>query len=88
LVVVTDGRGNVPLELGADLTVRETVGRVGVNDAQTVANAIRSMAAVETFLIDPEPELYPELVSELGRALGAELVRSHPAGLTEHAQAT
>jgi hypothetical protein len=32
------------------------------------------MAAVETFLVDPEPDVYPELVTELAQALGAELV--------------
>lgn len=74
LVVVTDGRGNVPLELDNDLGVLGPVGRAGVEDALEVASSIRSMAAVEIFLVDPMPDIQPELVSELARALGAELV--------------
>lgn len=74
LVVVTDGRGNVPLEVDYDLNVVRTVGRLGVENALEVAASIRTKAAIETFLIDPEPDIYPELVSELAQALGAELV--------------
>jgi magnesium chelatase subunit D len=79
LVVVTDGRGNVPLELDDDLSVVRTVGRIGIENALDVAASIRAIAAIETFLVDPEPDIYPELVSELAQALGAELVpgRSH-----------
>jgi magnesium chelatase subunit D len=88
LVVVTDGRGNVPLDVDADLKVTSAVRRGGVEDAQEVAAGIRALAAVETFLIDPEPDLYPELVSQLAQALGAELVRGRPAEAAEEAKAT
>ena len=79
LVVVTDGRGNIPLEIDYDLNVPGTVGRAGVESALEVAANIRAIADIETFLVDPEPDIYPELVSELAQALGAELVpgRSH-----------
>jgi len=72
LVVITDGRGNVPL--GSEPTAATTVGRIGVEDALKVAADIRAIAAIETILIDPEPDVYPELVSELARALGAERI--------------
>ena len=76
--MVTDGRGNVPLELDSDLNVVGTVGRSGVEDALEVASSIRMMAAVEKFLVDPAPDIHPELVSELAQALGAELVPGLP----------
>lgn len=74
LVVVTDGRGNVPLDVDRDLNTAGAVGRAGVESALRVAASIRAIAAIETILIDPEPDIYPELVPELARALGAEPV--------------
>ena len=87
LVVVTDGRGNVPLELDSDLNVVRTVGRVGVENALEVAASIRAITAIETFLVDPQPDIYPELVSELAQALGAELVPGRPREPTENVDA-
>ena len=87
LIVVTDGRGNVPLELDSDLNVVRTVGRVGVENALEVAASIRAITAIETFLVDPQPDIYPELVSELAQALGAELVPGRAREPTENMDA-
>lgn len=88
LVVVTDGRGNVPLELDHDLNVAGTVGRAGVESALEVAASIRAIAAIETVLVDPEPDIYPELVSELAQALGAEVVPGRSQEPAEETEAT
>jgi magnesium chelatase subunit D len=74
LVVLTDGRGNVPLHLGPDLDVAEPVGRAGVDDALAIAAEIPSLHTVEAVVLDPGPVLHPDLVHELARALGAAVV--------------
>lgn len=75
LVVATDGRGNVPLHLGPDLTVQRAVERAGIEDALVEARKIRALSAVETVVLDPQPALYPRLVADLAQALGAAVVR-------------
>ncbi|MEK2493191.1 hypothetical protein WN990_26920 [Kitasatospora purpeofusca] len=73
LIVVTDGRGNVPL--GASLLGRVTarVGHEGVTDALTAARSVRRIAPARTALISPDSGLYPELAFDLAESLGAEL---------------
>jgi magnesium chelatase subunit D len=88
LVVVTDGRGNVPLEFDGDLAAAGTVGRTGVENALEIAASIRAIAAIETFLVNPEPGIYPELVSDLARTLGAELVPGRTRESAERMEAT
>jgi magnesium chelatase subunit D len=88
LVIVTDGRGNIPLEVDSNLNVVGAVGRAGIEDALEVAASIRMISAVESFLIDPEPALHAELVWELAHALGAELVRRRPREAAEDVKAT
>jgi len=71
LVLVTDGRGNVPLEASRfrerPLLVRDE----GVKDALQVAERLRELERVETVLIHSRPRFYPELPSSLAEALGA-----------------
>lgn len=88
LIVVTDGRGNVPLELDSSLNVVGTVGRTGIDDTLEIAASIRKMAAVEVLLVDPEPDVYPELVLELAQALGAEVVRGRTLETAEGGEPT
>jgi magnesium chelatase subunit D len=75
LVVITDARGNVPLHLTADLQVPGPVAVAGIDDAISVANEIRALPAVETVVVDPRPEFYPDLVDKLAVALGAAVVK-------------
>ena len=75
LVVVSDGRGNVPL--GASQTGRPPgpVGRQGVEDALSQARRIAGLSRVRAVLLDPQPPLLPELPGQLAQALGASV---HP----------
>jgi magnesium chelatase subunit D len=74
LVVVTDGRGNVPLKASQRGLVEEPVGREGVDDALQVASQIRSMHGIDAIVIDPGQMPYPELPFSLAKALGGTLV--------------
>ena len=74
LVVVTDGRGNVPLKASQRGLVKGPVGREGIDDALQVAGQVRSMRGVNAVVIDPGQMLYPELPFALAEALGATLV--------------
>jgi magnesium chelatase subunit D len=71
LVVVSDGRGNVPLEASLRGQLSGPVGTEGVRDAITVAAGARSLSRVRPVVIAP-PGLthYPELPFDLATALG------------------
>jgi magnesium chelatase subunit D len=71
LVVVTDGRGNVPLEASRLRAITAPVSDEGVKDALAVAEKLRALDRVESVLIHPSPRFYPELPSTLAAALGA-----------------
>lgn len=76
LVVLTDGRGNVPLS--ASLRGRpptSPVRREGVEDALRAAEVLRglSRARVRRYLLGPQPHQYPGLLYDLADALDAEL---------------
>src|SRR5262249_14443248 len=70
-VLITDGRGNVPLEWDPRLGVPRGVGRAGIASALRVAEEIGRLGGIRTVLLDPQPEHYPELPRQLARALGA-----------------
>jgi magnesium chelatase subunit D len=70
-VLVTDGRGNVPLERDDRGEFLRPVGREGITSALRVASAFRDLKGVEAVLLDPRPEHYSELPRQLARALGA-----------------
>ncbi|MGY0465963.1 hypothetical protein ACW14Y_37755 [Kitasatospora sp. cg17-2] len=72
LVVVTDGRGNVPLDASLLGRVTARVGREGVVDALTAAAAVRALPRTRTVLVAPETGLHPDLVFDLAEALDAE----------------
>jgi magnesium chelatase subunit D len=72
LVVVSDGRGNVPLEGSLRGRLAGPVGTEGIRDARAVAKGVRSLIKVRPVVIAP-PGLthYPELPFDLADALGA-----------------
>ncbi|RKN08583.1 hypothetical protein [Streptomyces radicis] len=74
LVVVTDGRGNVPLNASLGGRPPGRVGREGVTDALRVAAAVRTLPRAEPVVIAPVPDVHPELTAELAEALGGRLV--------------
>jgi len=73
-VVISDGRGNIPLEASRQKKLTTIVTREGVEDARQVASAIRDLRRVEAVVLNPRPRYYAELPQLLAEALGAQLV--------------
>jgi magnesium chelatase subunit D len=71
LVVVSDGRGNVPLEASLRGFLPGPVGTEGIRDTLAVAAGARSLSKVRSVVLAP-PHLthYPELPFDLAAALG------------------
>ncbi|MFX0200107.1 MAG: hypothetical protein ACFFCW_28640, partial [Candidatus Hodarchaeota archaeon] len=74
LVVLSDGRGNVPL--GASLTrnIKIPVSLEGINDTIEMARQIGRLNCVEAIFLNPQPKECPDLPKELAYALGATLI--------------
>jgi magnesium chelatase subunit D len=70
LVVVTDGRGNVPLEASARGRVAGPVSRQGVDDAIAAAGAVAKLRRVESRVVTPDVQQYQILPQEIAQALG------------------
>ncbi len=78
LVVISDGRGNVPLEASHIGKIQPPVGRKGVEDALEIARKISNLDNLETILLNPQSQQYPELPLLLAKALGAKVVLIPP----------
>jgi magnesium chelatase subunit D len=81
LVVVTDGRANVPLS--DSLLARwpaPPVGQRGVTDARAAAGKISGLRRVRCVVLDPGPRPNAYLTDTLARALGGRLVSGAPDG--------
>ncbi|HLP88442.1 MAG TPA: hypothetical protein VK184_07610 [Nostocaceae cyanobacterium] len=74
LVLITDGRGNVPLEASHYDKITTPVGKKGVEDALLVAENIKQLDRVNTVLLNPQPQQYPELPLQLAQTLGAKVI--------------
>jgi magnesium chelatase subunit D len=74
LIVITDGRGNVPLDASREGRWTARVGRQGVDDAKRVARELRELPHVRRVLIDPGPTYLRDLPLGLAAALSAEIV--------------
>ncbi|MEV6941037.1 hypothetical protein AB0N07_03295 [Streptomyces sp. NPDC051172] len=84
LVVVTDGRGNVPLDASLRGRTPSGVRREGVTDALRVAATAATLNRLRAVVVAPDLDQYPELPAQLAQALGATLVvapRRSPAEL-------
>lgn len=79
LIVVTDGRGNVPLKDSHEGRWTGRVGRQGIDDARQIARTLRDLAHVRRVLIDPKPDALRDLPLKLAAALGADVVAVEPA---------
>jgi magnesium chelatase subunit D len=74
LVVVSDGRGNVPLTASRmNQKPTQPVKRQGIEDALDVAGQIRSLKSVEAVVLNPQPKHYADLPVKLALALGAKI---------------
>ncbi|WDZ83385.1 hypothetical protein [Micromonospora cathayae] len=80
LVVVTDGRGNVPLAASVSGVVTGPVATAGLSDALTVAAEIRRRARADVVVACPGGRPGRHLASALADALGGRLVVGEPVG--------
>lgn len=74
LVVISDGRGNIPLQASINKHVTMKVRREGIGDALKIAQEIRDMQHVESVLLNPQPPHYAHLPQLLADSLGATIV--------------
>ncbi|MCB8939257.1 MAG: hypothetical protein H6655_12650 [Ardenticatenaceae bacterium] len=72
LVILTDGRGNVPLKASLSGQLKKPVNREGIEDALQVAAQFRGMKRLETILLDPQPPYMAELPLTLAETIGGE----------------
>lgn len=70
-VIITDGRGNVPLAASHSGHVQMPVNREGIEDALQLAREFRKLKRVLPIVLDPQPAYHTELPAELAEALGA-----------------
>jgi magnesium chelatase subunit D len=74
LVVVSDGRGNVPLKASQmNQKPEKPVNRQGIEDALQVAQHIAGLKKVEAVVLNPQPRYCADLPVNLAQALGAKI---------------
>jgi magnesium chelatase subunit D len=73
LVVMSDGRGNIPLAASLRGQLEGPVAQEGVQDAQEIARQIGAMQHVEVVLLQPDSRGYRSLPQLLAKALGARI---------------
>ena len=73
LVLISDGRGNVPLSASQASELTQAVSREGIEDALTAAREIATLKNIEIFLLNPQPKQYADLPIALAEAMGASL---------------
>jgi magnesium chelatase subunit D len=74
LIVLTDGRGNVPLAAAAQGQIVASVGSQGLDDALTVARSIGRTKDLRSFVLAPTLRHLTDLPGRFAAALGATLV--------------
>jgi magnesium chelatase subunit D len=78
LVVITDGRGNVPLQVSQGGELVFPVGRKGIEDTLEVARQIAVLNKVKAVVLNPQPKHYSDLPIILAQALGAKIAEIAP----------
>jgi magnesium chelatase subunit D len=73
-VVLSDGRGNVPLNASHSNTITPPIARAGVEDALKVAREIAQVKQVSRVVLAPPVRYYQELPMRLASALNTQLV--------------
>jgi magnesium chelatase subunit D len=80
IVVLTDARGNVPLNVSHHGTLpHASVGREGILDALQAGRRLRTLDRAAAVLLNPEPRFCADLPAALGEALGATVVAAKKA---------
>lgn len=72
-VLLSDGRGNLPLSSAATAEVSPPVGRRGVEDALRIARAIGQLKRIDPFVVAPPLEELIDLPRRFAEALGGSL---------------
>jgi magnesium chelatase subunit D len=75
LIVITDGRGNIPLEASREDQWQGRVGREGIESAWRVANDLKGVPNVERILLDVGPRYLRDLPLQLAAELDARVIR-------------
>lgn len=73
-VVLSDGRGNVPLRASHSNTITPPIAQAGVEDALKLAREIAQIKQVSHVVLAPRTRYYQELPVRLASALNAQLV--------------
>lgn len=71
MVVISDGRGNVPLLASVRGEIHGSVGNEGVEDALREARRLRRLKHIQAVVLNPQPRYYTDLPERLAEALGA-----------------
>jgi len=71
LVVLSDGRGNIPLQASLDGVLNHRVSYEGIEDTLKAAKVLSAIPRLEIVLLDPQPMFYSDKVSDLADAMGA-----------------
>jgi len=74
LIVITDGRGNVPLEASLKDEIPFSVNREGIDDSIRIGIEISKLDRLQTFLLNPRPQYHEELPIDLAKSLGAFII--------------
>lgn len=72
-IVMSDGRGNIPLEVSRTGHVDEPIHRQGIEDALQIAKLIPDIKGVQTIFLNPQPQHHSDLPLTLANALKAEV---------------
>lgn len=78
LVVVTDGRANVPLSNSQSGILPANVGQRAIHDTEHAARAIRGLHRVQSVVIDPGPRANGHLATRLAETLAAPIKHASP----------
>jgi magnesium chelatase subunit D len=73
-IVISDGRGNIPLEVSRKGRFKTSVFREGIEDALGIAEHIRTLKDVHTLFFNPQPSHHSDLPFLFANVLGAEVL--------------
>lgn len=70
LVIITDGRGNVPLAASQNRRLKLPINLQGIEDALQVAKELSQLERTEIICLDLAPPLHSKLLHQLAKQLG------------------